>query len=120
MTQAKRGSRCLWSLLLHPVLLPSRRAQLPVGTDIMISFFSTKLLSPRVLVIIGASVTPFVSATAHIGHVGEVAGHGHLIGIGLVTASAVLAGWLETREDGGNSTDQDDADEAEAGDKVNA
>ena len=55
-----------------------------------------------------------------IGHVGEVAGHGHLVGIGLVAASAVLAGWLATLEDGENSADQDDADEAEAGDEVNA
>ena len=70
--------------------------------------------------IIGASVMPFVSAKAHIGHVGEVAGHGHLVGIGLVAASAVLAGWLATCEDGENSADQDDADEAEAGDEVNA
>ena len=86
----------------------------------MISSFSTKLLLPRVLVTIAASVTPVVSVKAHIGHVGEVAGHGHLIGIGLVAASAVLAGWLATREDGENSADQDDADEAEAGDEVNA
>mgnify|MGYP001205873114 FL=1 len=86
----------------------------------MISSFSTKLLLPRVLVTIGASVTPFGSAKAHIGHVGEVEGHGHLVGVGLVAASAALAGWLATREDGENSTDQDDADEAEAGDEVNA
>ena len=86
----------------------------------MISSFSTKLLLPRVLVTIGASVTLFVSAKAHIGHVGEVAGHGHLVGIGLVAASAVLAGWFATREDGENSAGQDDANEAEAGDQVNA
>ena len=79
----------------------------------MISSFSTKLLLPRVLVTIAASVTPFVSAKAHIGH-------GHLVELGLVAASAVLAGWLATREDGENSADQDDADEAEAGDEVNA
>ena len=86
----------------------------------MISSFSTKLLLPRVMVTIGASVTPFVSSKAHIGHVGEVAGHGHLVGIGLVAASAMLAGWLATREDGENLSDQDDADRAEAGDEVNA
>ena len=86
----------------------------------MISSFSTKLLLPRVLVTIVANVTPFISTKAHIGHVGEVAGHGHLVGNGLVAASAVLAGWLATREDGENSADQDDADEAEAGDEVNA
>lgn len=86
----------------------------------MISSFSTKLLLPRVLVTIGASVTPFVIVKVHIGHVGEVAGYGHLVGIGLVAASAVLAGWLATREDEENLADQDDADEAEAGDEVNA
>ena len=43
---------------------------------------------------VGASVAPFVSAKAHISHFGEVAGHGHLFGIGLVAASTVLAGWL--------------------------
>ena len=86
----------------------------------MISSFSTKLLLPRVLVTIAASVTTLVSAKAHIGHIGEVAGCGHLVGIGLVAASAVLAGWLATREDGENSADQDDADDAEAGDEVNA
>ena len=86
----------------------------------MISSFSTKLLLQRVLVTIAASVTPFISTKAHIGHVGEVAGHGHLVGIGLVAASAVLAGWLATCEDGENSAYQDDADEAEAGDEVNA
>ena len=69
---------------------------------------------------IAASVTPFISAKAHIGHVGEVAGHGHFVGIGLVAASAVLAGWLATRVIGENSADQDDADEAEVGDEVNA
>ena len=86
----------------------------------MISSSSTKLLLPRVLVTIGASITAFVSAKAYIDHCGEVAGHGHLVGIGLVAASAALAGWLATREDGENSADQDDADEAEAGDEVNA
>ena len=86
----------------------------------MISSFSKKLLLPLVLVTIAASVTPFISAKAHIGHVGEVAGHGHFVGIGLVGASAVLAGWLATCEIGENSADQDDADEAEVGDEVNA
>ena len=86
----------------------------------MISSFSKKSLLPNVLVTIGTSVTPFVSAKAHIGHVGEVAGHGHLVGIGLFAASSVLAGWLATREDGKYSANQDDADEAGAGDEVNA
>jgi len=86
----------------------------------MISSFSKKSLLPNVLVTIGTSVTPFVSAKAHIGHVGEVAGHDHPVGIGLFAASSVLAGWLATREDGKYTADQDDADEAGAGDEVNA
>jgi hypothetical protein len=86
----------------------------------MISFFSTKLLLPKVLVTTGASVTPFVSAKAHIGHVGEVAGHGHLVEIVLVAAFTVLAGWLATREDAEKSADKDDADGAATGDEVNA
>lgn len=45
-------------------------------------------------------IAPFGSATAHNGHVGEVAGHGHLVGIGLIAASAVLAGWLTTHDHG--------------------
>ena len=32
-----------------------------------------------------------VSAHAHLGHVGELAGHGHLIGIAAGVAAAVLA-----------------------------
>ncbi len=86
----------------------------------MISSFSTKILLPRVSVTTPASATAIISNKAHIGHVGEVAGHGHLVGIVLVAASAVLAGLLATREDGENSADQDDAYEAEAGDEVNA
>ena len=86
----------------------------------MISSLSTKLLLPRVLVTIGASVTPFVSAKAHIGHIGEVAGNGHIVEIGLVAASGVLAGWLAAREDAEKSADKDDADGAATGDEVNA
>jgi hypothetical protein len=38
----------------------------------------------------------------------------------LIAASAVLAGWLATREDDGEQTVQDDAEETETGDEVNA
>jgi len=33
-------------------------------------------------------------AQAHIGHLGEVAGHGHWIGLGLIAGAGVLAGLL--------------------------
>ena len=85
----------------------------------MTSFLLLKSLLPAGMVMATTCIAPFGSATAHIGHVGEVAGHGHLVGIGLIAASAVLAGWLTTREYDGEQTVQDDADEAEAGDEVN-
>ena len=86
----------------------------------MISFLPLKSLLPAGMVMAITWIAPFGSATANIGHVGEVAGHGHLVGIGLIAASAVLAGWLATREDDGEQTVQDDAEEIETGDEVNA
>ena len=86
----------------------------------MTSFLLLKSLLPAGMVMATTWIAPFGSATAHIGHVGEVAGHGHLVGIGLIAASAVLTGWLATREYDGERTVQDDADEAKAGDEVNA
>ena len=86
----------------------------------MTSFLLPKSLLPAGMVMATTCIAPFGSATADIGHVVELAGHGHLVGIGLIAASAVLAGWLPTREYDGEQTVQDDADEAEAGDEVNA
>ena len=86
----------------------------------MTSFLLLKSLLPAGMVMATTCIAPFGSATAHIGHDGEVAGHGHLVGIGLIAASAVLTGWLATLEYDGEQTVQDDADEAEAGDEVNA
>ena len=86
----------------------------------MTSFLLLKSLLPAGMVMATTCIAPFGSATAHIGHVGEVAGHGHLVGICLIAASTVFAGWLATREYDGERTVQDDADEAEAGDEVNA
>ena len=69
---------------------------------------------------VGASVAPFVSAKAHIGHFGEVAGHGHILGIGLVAASAVLASWLANSKDWKNLANKDDAYDAATEDEINA
>ena len=85
----------------------------------MTSFLLFKSLLPAGMVMATTCIAPFGSATAHIGYVGEVAGHGHLVGIGLIVASVVLAGWLTTRGDGENLAGQDDADEAEAENEVN-
>ena len=86
----------------------------------MTSFLLLKSLLPAGMVMATTCIAPFGSATAHIGHVGEVVGHGHLVAIGLVASATVLAGLLATREDGENSVNQDDADEAETGVEVNA
>lgn len=36
-------------------------------------------------------------AFAHVGHIGELAGHGHLIGLAGLAASAAMAAWLAKR-----------------------
>lgn len=33
-------------------------------------------------------------ALAHIGHVGEIGGHGHLVGVTLGAGAMIVAGWL--------------------------
>lgn len=50
-------------------------------------------------------------AYAHWGHVGEVAGHGHLLGLGAVVAAGVLAGILGLLADKDTNTDPDETDE---------
>jgi len=45
----------------------------------------------RFAVFIAVLATP---AHAHLGHLGEVAGHGHWIGLGAIAGAAILAGLL--------------------------
>ena len=45
------------------------------------------------LTLLAAPLMP-QNAQAHIGHIGELAGHGHLLGIGAVAAAAALAAAL--------------------------
>ncbi len=45
----------------------------------------------RPAILIAFSATP---AHAHLGHLGEVAGHGHWIGLGALAGAAILAGLL--------------------------
>ena len=54
-------------------------------------------------------------ALAHIGHVAEVAGHGHLVAVGVLAAAAVLGGLIvkaPKRQDIDAET-EDDPDGAE-------
>ena len=48
-------------------------------------------------------------ANAHIGHIGELAGHGHLIGLAALATSAAMAAWLAKRA----LTSEDDQDQDE-------
>ncbi|MEL6505724.1 MAG: DUF6732 family protein [Pseudomonadota bacterium] len=52
-------------------------------------------------------------AQAHWGHVGEVAGHGHLIGIGLLAGAAALAAILAAarRKEKEEDTPEEEASE---------
>jgi len=56
----------------------------------------------------GAFSTP---AFAHIGHVGEVAGHTHIIAIGATIAAAALAGLVAKAMRGAASDNKADTDE---------
>ena len=60
-------------------------------------------------------------ALAHIGHVAEVAGHGHLVAVGAMVAAAVLGGLIvkapkEQDIDAETENDPDSADEDAVGD----
>ena len=81
--------------------------------------------------VVGAAIlsgqTP---AVAHVGHIGELAGHGHLVGIALTGAAIALAGWLikdsanteeaETSDEEMNQGLQGDGSQTETGDEVHA
>lgn len=54
-------------------------------------------------------------AFAHIGHVGEVAGHTHIIAIGATIAAAALAGFIAKAAKGDASDNKADTDEPVAG-----
>ena len=43
---------------------------------------------------------------AHVGHLGELAGHTHWVGVGATLVAGALAAWLGTRK--GRSEDEED------------
>ena len=77
---------------------------------------------PKMVAIGFASVTTLFSgmpdALAHWGHLGELAGHGHLVGAALAAAAAVLAAALVIKDrvqaDSEEDAAQTDGDEADA------
>jgi len=56
-------------------------------------------------------------AFAHIGHVAEVAGHGHLVAIGAMVAAAVLGGLIvkAPKKQDADTEVENDPDDAEEG-----
>lgn len=64
-----------------------------------------------------ASLPPALIAApawAHLGHLGEVAGHGHWIGLAAAAGAAVLAGWLAGKlgEKDGDAEEQEPGPDA--------
>ena len=53
----------------------------------------TSAASACVVILLGGMQTAF----AHVGHVGEVAGHGHLVGVALGMAAAAMAAVLAAK-----------------------
>lgn len=80
-----------------------------------------KRLFPLMCVILCVPIPAF----AHIGHVAEVAGHGHLVAVGAAIAAVVLGGLIAKipkKEEAGveaeTEVDPDGADEDAIGDRA--
>ena len=83
---------------------------------------------------IGASIIAICAwhspAAAHVGHIGELAGHGHLVGIALTGAAIALAGWVvkesiafedsDEATENSNQGSQGEGSHSETGDEVHA
>jgi len=52
-------------------------------------------------------------AHAHLGHVGEVAGHSHWVAVGAAVTAAVIAAWLGKRKLDAEETEAEQAMEEE-------
>ncbi|MEK9800102.1 MAG: DUF6732 family protein [Alphaproteobacteria bacterium] len=80
--------------------------------NISANLFSVFHRSAAIAAIVLASTS---SANAHLGHVGELAGHGHLVGVGLVGTAVMLGGILAaaSRHAKGDHADTPVADDAD-------
>lgn len=56
-------------------------------------------------------------AAAHVGHVGEAAGHAHWIGLAAAAGAVVLGAWLAGKK-GAKSEETADADDAPEGENA--
>lgn len=57
-------------------------------------------------------ITAAGPALAHVGHLGEVAGHGHWLGAAALGAAIAIGLWQGLRAKGRDKAAADDADEA--------
>ena len=55
------------------------------------------------------------SAMAHVGHVGDLAGHSHWIGVGAVVAAGLVLAALGLTKSKEEASDEDSSEEAVAG-----
>lgn len=72
----------------------------------------------RALLIIFSSLIA-MPAYAHLGHVGEVAGHAHWVGLGAVIVAGALAAAIGKLKDK-DAREEEQAEEAETGEEVPA
>lgn len=67
----------------------------------------------RYFSILAASALLTAPAHAHLGHVAEVAGHGHAIAIGAIIAAAVVAGLVIKASKSSDETEPEEGEQAE-------
>lgn len=65
----------------------------------------------QIAIVVVVAMVPGI-AHAHLGHVGELAGHAHVIGIGALVAAAAIAALLMRPEKDDEAQD-DEAEDAE-------
>ena len=74
------------------------------------NFPDIRKLATAGLAIVVVTMGGIPAAQAHWGHLGEVAGHGHLVGVALGVAAAVMAAALLTTGRDEADNEDDDAD----------
>ncbi|MCC2111668.1 MAG: hypothetical protein KDJ16_06515 [Hyphomicrobiales bacterium] len=79
----------------------------------------TRLLAP-VTTAVAASVAVTAPAEAHIGHLGEVAGHGHWVAVAAAAAAAAIAAALALKARKRDTDSEEDTVEADADDAETA
>ncbi|MEO0329921.1 MAG: DUF6732 family protein [Pseudomonadota bacterium] len=69
----------------------------------------------RTLVTLLIFLNSSLTANAHVGHLGELAGHAHWVGAGAVIVAGAIAAWLGTRKKDDQEISEEADDEAPDG-----